>query len=96
MSDTAPTEKEKKSSKKNTPLGKIETAKIEVDNLEKVEEVPVFVPKEQSDIRESLTTAVRNLLKEFGIRKSVAAIRNAVKCHTMNSCPSMQSAHCLF
>ena len=80
MSDTAPTEKEKKSSKKNTPLGKIETAKIEVDNLEKVEEVPVFVPKEQSDTREkSLITAVRNLLKEFGIRKSAAAIRNAVE-----------------
>ena len=80
MSDTAPTEKEKKSSKKNTPLGKIETAKIEVDNLEKVEEVPVFVSKEQSDIREkSLITAVRNLLKEFGIRKSAAAIRNAVE-----------------
>ena len=79
MSDTAPTEKEK-SSKKNTPLGKIETAKIEVDNLEMVEEVPVFVSKEQSDIREkSLITAVRNLLKEFGIRKSAAAIRNAVE-----------------
>ena len=35
MSDTAPTEKEK-NHQKNTPLGKIETAKIEVDNLEKV------------------------------------------------------------
>ncbi len=81
MSDKAQTEKQKKISEKSkNTLAKIEPltkhSEVEIPEAENSS----YEGEEASGVREeSLVYAARNFLREFGIRKSAAAIRNAVE-----------------
>ena len=81
MSDTAQTEKkQKKTENSKKTLAKIEPVKKHNEVETPAAETPSFANEEASGVHEqSLITAVRNFLREFGIRKSAAAIRNAVE-----------------
>ena len=67
------------SNSKKMPLAKISPDTEEVKILEGED----LKDKEKQDAEKTLIEATRLLLREFGIRKSGAAIRDAWKCNTI-------------
>ena len=70
---------------KNGVLGKIEP----VEREERLSESHAFATQEQGSeqVEKSLVQATRILLKEYGIRKSAAAVRDAVEMPHKNFMP---------